>query len=100
MENIKLTDEIANEYKIYLLAAAKADAAKKEMDKAKAKIIKFHRDHGAIKIDDRGFKSTLSVGTRETLIKEAIEKLFGKIPDSCKKTTVYDSIRISGTVVA
>lgn len=100
VNEVKITDEIAAEYKVYLIAKAKMDEAKAMMDAAKAKIMQFYRDNHVAKINDRGFKSTVSVSTRVTLIEESIEKLFGKIPDSCKKTTTYDSIRISGSIIA
>ena len=94
-----LTEEILPAYTAYLDAKAKMDEAKKIMDTAKAKIIKFHKDNGIYSIKDRGLTSTLVEGCRETLLKDVIEEKFGKLPPECIKTTNYETLRISGSLI-
>lgn len=94
-----LTEEILPAYTAYLDAKSKMDEAKKIMDEAKAKIIKFHKDSGIYSIKDRGLTSTLAEGQRTTLIQSVIEEKFGPLPPECMKTTTYETLRISGKLL-
>lgn len=100
ISNVLITENILPAYQAYVEAQAELAAAEEKRDKAKAKIIAFHKENGAIRIKDKGFSSTLSEGHRETLLKNVIEEKFGKLPSECIKTTVYDQIRVSGSLIA
>jgi len=100
VSNVLITEDILPFYKAYVEAQAEIAAAEEKRDKAKAKLIAFHKKNGVTRIKDKGFSSTLSEGHRDTLIKEVIEEKFGKLPAECIKTTVYDQIRVSGSLIA
>ena len=100
VSNVLITEDILPAYQAYVEAQAAINAAEAKRDAAKAKIIAFHKKNGAIRIKDKGFSSTLSEGHRETLLKNVIEEKFGKLPPECIKTTVYDQVRVSGSLIA
>lgn len=99
VSNVLITEELLPAYKAYVEATAAIKAAEEARDKAKAAIIKFHKDNGVVRIKDKGFSSTLSEGHRETLLKNVIEEKFGKLPPECIRLTIYDSIKVSGELV-
>ena len=99
VSNVLITEELLPIYQQYVAAQNAKAAAEKTIDSLKSKIIAFHKTNGVERIKDKGFCSTLSVGHRDTLLKDVIEEKFGKLPPECIKTTVYDSIRVSGSLV-
>lgn len=99
ISNVLITEDILPAYQAYVEAQAAIEAAEAKRNAAKAKIIAFHKENGAIRIKDKGFSSTLSEGHRDTLLKDVIEAKFGKLPPECIKTTVYDQIRVSGSLI-
>ena len=100
VSNVLITEDILPVYQQYVAAQAAKQAAEATINNLKTKIIAFHKENGAIRIKDKGFSSTLSEGHRETLLKDVIEAKFGKLPPECIKTTVYDQIRVSGSLIA
>lgn len=100
VSNVLITEDILPVYQEYVAAQAAKAAAEDKINSLKAKIIAFHKENGAIRIKDKGFSSTLSEGHRETLLKNVIEEKFGKLPPECIKTTVYDQVRVSGSLIA
>ena len=99
VSNVLITEELLPIYQQYVAAQAAKKAAEDTINDLKSKIIAFHKDNGVARIKDKGFCSTLSEGTRETLLKDVIEAKFGKLPPECVRTTVYDSIRVSGSLI-
>ena len=99
VSNVLITEELLPVYQQYGAAQAAKAAAEKTINNLKSKIIAFHKKNGVERIKDKGFSSTLSVGHRDTLLQDVIEEKFGKLPPECIKTTVYDSIRVSGSLV-
>lgn len=99
VSNVLITEELLPIYQQYVAAQSAKAAAEKTINNLKTKIIAFHKKNGVERINDKGFSSTLSVGHRDTLLKDVIEEKFGKLPPECIKTTVYDSIRVSGSLV-
>jgi hypothetical protein len=100
VSDVVITEELLPIYQQYVEAQKAKAAAEKTIDKLKTKIIAFHKEHGVARIKDKGFSSTLSEGCRETLLKDVIESKFGKLPPECIRTTIYDSIRVSGSLIA
>ena len=98
MNNVLITEAVLPAYQEYVKLDAEKKALEAKLKDLKAKIIQFHKDTGAVKINDKGFCSTLVDGSRETLLRDVIEEKFGKLPPECIKTTKYEQIRI-GTVV-
>lgn len=100
VSNVLITEDILPVYQEYVAAQAAKAAAEDKINSLKDKIIEFHKTNGVARIKDKGFSSTLSEGKRETLIRDVIEAKFGKLPPECIKTTVYDQIRVSGSLIA
>ena len=100
VSNVLITEDLLPIYKEYVEAQQAEDAAEDAINRLKGKIIEFHKTNGVARIQDKGFSSTLSEGKRETLIRDVIEAKFGKLPPECIKTTVYDQIRVSGSLIA
>lgn len=99
ISNVLITEDILPAYKEYVEAQAAKAAAEDKINSLKIKIIAFHKKNGVARIKDKGFSSTLSEGHREILLKDVIEEKFGKLPPECIKTTVYDQIRVSGSLI-
>lgn len=99
ISDVLITEDILPVYQEYVAAQAAKAAAENKINSLKNKIIAFHKKNGVARIKDKGFSSTLSEGHRETLLKDVIEEKFGKLPPECIKTTVYDQIRVSGSLI-
>lgn len=98
--SVLITEDILPAYRAYVEARNQISEAEMVLEKAKKAIIEFHKTNGVDRIKDKGFSSTLSEGHRETLLKEVIESKFGKLPPECSRITIYDSIRVSGSLIA
>lgn len=95
-----ITEEYKLEYQKYLDAKAKIEELEAIKKAAAERITALHKEAGVDKIEENGFKSTLVHNTRITLLKEPIEELLGKpIPEDCKKTTKFDSLKVSAALV-
>ena len=99
VSNVLITEELLPIYKEFVEAQRAKAAAEDTINRLKGKIIAFHKEHGVARIKDKGFSSTLSEGHRDTLLQDVIEAKFGKLPPECIKTTVYDQIRVSGSLI-
>lgn len=99
VSNVLITEELLPIYKEYVEAQQAKAAAEDTINRLKGKIIEFHKTNGVARIQDKGFSSSLSEGHRDTLLKDVIEAKFGKLPPECIKTTVYDQIRVSGSLI-
>lgn len=100
VSNVLITEDILPAYKEYVEATADLEIAEARRNRAKAKILAFHRENGVSRIKDRGYSSTWSVATRSSLLKDVIEEKFGKLPAECIKTTKYDQLKVSGALIA
>lgn len=101
VSSVLITEEMLPAYQAYVEAQAAIKAAEAKRDAAKAKIIAFHKENGVARIKDKGFSSTLALASRDTLLRDPIEKLLGKpLPPECVKTTTYDQIKVSGELIA
>lgn len=99
VSNVLITEDMLPAYRAYVEAQAAIKAAEAKRDAAKARIIAFHKEHGVERIKDKGFSSTLVLASRDTLLRNVIEEKFGKLPPECIKTTTYDQIKVSGSLV-
>lgn len=97
--NTIITEAVLPVYKEYVKLDAEKKALENKLKKLKAAILKFHKDTGTDKINDKGFCSTLINGSRETLLKDVIEEKFGKLPPECIKTTTYEQLRVGTSVL-
>ena len=96
--NTIITEAVLPTYQEYIKLETEKKALEAKLKDLKAKIIAYHKETGADKINDKGFCSALVNGSRETLLRDVIEEKFGKLPPECIKTTKYEQIRI-GTVL-
>lgn len=99
VSNVFITEDILPAYKEYVEAQAAIEAAEAKRNAARARILLFHKENGVDLIKDKGFCSTLSINKRTTLLKSMIEEKFGKLPAECVKTTTYETIRVSGSLI-
>lgn len=98
--SVLITEDMLPVYQAYVEAQAALKEAEAKRDAAKAKIIAFHKKNSAARIQDKGFSSTLALASRDTLLRDPIEKLLGKaLPAECIKTTTYDQLKVSGQLI-
>lgn len=97
--NVLITEDVLPAYREYVEATADLEIAEARRNRAKAKILAFHRENGVMRIKDRGYTSTWTVATRSSLLKNVIEEKFGKLPAECIRTTRYDQLKVNGALI-